>query len=307
MEKIISYNPLVSIIMNCFNGQDYLQDAIDSVINQSYQNWELIFWDNQSTDDTKKIIHSYVDNRIKYYYAPEHTLLYQARNFAVEKSCGEWVSFLDVDDWWLPMKLQNQLALLDGTSIDLVYSNYFIYNQKTGKYKVAFKNRLPTGKIFQDILKNYPVNISTLIFRKKILCDGSDMFDSRYHIIGDFDFVCRMAVSYQFNCVQTPLIYYRVHSESESIRRHDLLIKELKLWLSENGPKYSNLFPNRKHPTQDFLDFLEFDIEIISGNKTNALKKWKSMSHGVRKIKAAVMLILPLSLLKIYRSILKPL
>ena len=73
--------PLVSIIMNCYQGGRYLQFAIESVLTQTYQNWELIFWDNQSTDRSAEILKNYDDERIKYFYAPKHTLLYEARNF----------------------------------------------------------------------------------------------------------------------------------------------------------------------------------------------------------------------------------
>ena len=98
--------PLVNVIMNCFNGEKYLREAIDSVKAQTYQNWELIFWDNQSTDDSAKIVQSYNDPRINYFYAPNHTLLYEARNYAVEKSLGQFIAFLDVDDYWDENKLE---------------------------------------------------------------------------------------------------------------------------------------------------------------------------------------------------------
>jgi len=92
--------------MNAFNGEKYLREALDSVLKQSYANWELIFWDNQSTDKSSEIFLSYDDDRLKYFYAPSHTPLYEARNYAVEKSEGEFLAFLDVDDWWLPTKLE---------------------------------------------------------------------------------------------------------------------------------------------------------------------------------------------------------
>ena len=76
--------PLVSVIMNCFNGEKYLREAIDSVQAQTYENWELIFWDNQSTDVSAGIVKSFDDPRIYYFYAPKHTHLYEARNYAIE-------------------------------------------------------------------------------------------------------------------------------------------------------------------------------------------------------------------------------
>ena len=76
--------PLVSIIMNCYNGEDFLHQSIESVLSQTYKNWELIFWDNRSNDKSAEIFKSYDDERLKYYCAPEHTLLSQARNEAIK-------------------------------------------------------------------------------------------------------------------------------------------------------------------------------------------------------------------------------
>lgn len=80
--------PLVSVIMNCYNGEKYLHEAIKSVLSQTYSNWEIIFWDNCSSDDSSKIFKSYKDSRLKYFSAPSHEVLYCARNYAVEKKQG---------------------------------------------------------------------------------------------------------------------------------------------------------------------------------------------------------------------------
>ena len=97
-------NPLVSVIMNCHNGERFLREAIDSVYAQTYSNWEIIFWDNVSTDDSSSIAQSY-DNRLRYYLSEGFTSLGMARELAVQKSNGEYVAFLDCDDLWLPEKL----------------------------------------------------------------------------------------------------------------------------------------------------------------------------------------------------------
>ena len=73
----------VSVIINCYNGSKYLQKTLDSLINQSYQDWELIFWDNLSNDNSKEIFKKYNDKRFKYFLADKHTVLYEARNLAI--------------------------------------------------------------------------------------------------------------------------------------------------------------------------------------------------------------------------------
>lgn len=105
--------PMVSVIINCYNSERFLREAIDSVIAQTFQDWELIFWDNQSTDGSVEIVKSYDDSRITYYYAPEHTNLGQGRINALEKANCEWVSYLDADDHWFPTKLEKQISLTE--------------------------------------------------------------------------------------------------------------------------------------------------------------------------------------------------
>ena len=89
--NIASEKSLVSVIINCFNGEKYLREALDSVIIQTYKNWEIIFWDNQSTDKSAEIFKSYKDNRLKYYRASSHAdILYEARNYALKKTINSF-------------------------------------------------------------------------------------------------------------------------------------------------------------------------------------------------------------------------
>ena len=96
----MSKSPLVSVIMNCYNGEKYLTESLSSLLSQNYSNWELIFWDNLSTDNSKKIFKNFNDKRFKYFLADKHTVLYEARNLAIKKTSGDYIAFLDTDDIW---------------------------------------------------------------------------------------------------------------------------------------------------------------------------------------------------------------
>ena len=109
----MSSEPLVSILMNCYNGETYLRESLNSVINQTYKNWELIFWDNQSKDKSAEIFKNYNDHRFKYFYSKDHTTLYKARNLAIEKAKGDFIAFLDTDDLWDENKLKLQMYHFD--------------------------------------------------------------------------------------------------------------------------------------------------------------------------------------------------
>ena len=138
--------PLVSIIMNCRNGEKYLKQSIKSILCQSFHNWELIFWDNKSIDNSKKILFTFKDKRIKYFYSNKNIKLYEARNKAIKKASGKYITFLDVDDFWKKKKLENQLRIFKkDDSINFIYSNYFVYYNKTKKKKIILFQKSSFG------------------------------------------------------------------------------------------------------------------------------------------------------------------
>ena len=92
--------PLISILMNCYNGEEFLKESLNSVVSQSYKKWELIFWDNQSTDRSIEIASSFKDERIRIFRSQKHTNLGKARKDAFNKAIGDYLAFLDVDDIW---------------------------------------------------------------------------------------------------------------------------------------------------------------------------------------------------------------
>ena len=98
MKKI--KKPLVSIIMNCFNGEKFLKKSLQSVLVQTFKNWELIFFDNRSTDKSLKIVKNFNDKRIKIVKSKKNLKLYHARNEAIKISRGKFIAFIDCDDWW---------------------------------------------------------------------------------------------------------------------------------------------------------------------------------------------------------------
>ena len=114
--------------MNSYNGEKYLHEAINSVFNQSYKNWEIIFWDNASTDKTAKIATSF-GPRIKYFKSEKNIALGYARNLAFKKASGDFIALLDDDDIWLPTKLEEQLPLFNDYGIGLVYCDVIFFNE----------------------------------------------------------------------------------------------------------------------------------------------------------------------------------
>ena len=209
-------NPLVSIIINCFNGEKYLRETLESVLNQSYKNWEVVFWDNQSLDSSANIFKSYKEERFKYFYSGKHTSLYKARNCAIEKSKGELLAFIDTDDLWETDKLKLQVPFFDNPEISLVYSNLWITKENIKNKKKFIKKNSPSGYIYEKLLHDYNVGIITTVFRRSIVSDLDKLFDDRFSIIGDFDFFLKLSKSYYFKYINKPLAYYRIHGNNFS-------------------------------------------------------------------------------------------
>jgi glycosyltransferase involved in cell wall biosynthesis len=290
-------SPLVSIIVNCFNGEKYLEKALQSIINQTYKNWEVIFWDNQSIDNSKKIFLSFKDQRFKYYISDNHTSLYKARNKAINKSQGQIIAFLDTDDWWNNTKLEKQISFFEDEKVGIVYSNLFLFFENIKKEKIYSKKILKSGYLTKNLLKSYNIGISTILLRKKAFDDALG-FNSNFNVIGDFDLVIRISLDWMFACIQEPLSYYRIHDKNFSLINNKLELKEFERWIS--NPKIilnNRLSPYLKYINQRII-FLRTIKNIDEGNLKKAIKDILFFPLSLNKIKLILHIILPKSFLR---------
>lgn len=115
---------LVSIIMPSWNTANYIGESIRSVLNQSYQNWELLIVDDCSTDNTKEIVLMFNDPRVKFFCNEKNSGAALTRNKALREAQGEWIAFLDSDDLWMPNKLEKQLNFMESNGYVLSYTEY---------------------------------------------------------------------------------------------------------------------------------------------------------------------------------------
>ena len=295
--------PLVSIIMNCYNGQDYLEQALNSIISQTYKNWELIFWDNKSEDKSVEIFKKYKDKRFKFFSAENHTILYEARNLAIQKTSGELIAFLDTDDYWFSDKLEKQIPLFDNKDIGLVYGNCWLYSKNNFfKKKVIFsKKKLPKGMITNSLLKEYKVGLSTLIIKKSFLKNIEKVFDVNYNLLADFKFVIEFSTKYKFDCVQEAVGVYRNHQKQISRIFFDDQVKQLDDWFSKIK-KSSNL---QQYGDLDILDrkiqYMKILKLIYNKKFTESMIRIVKYPLSTNKFKLILILIIPEFILKYFR------
>lgn len=209
--------PLVSVLMNCYNGERYLREAMDSVVAQTYPRWELILWDNQSTDATPEIAKSYDDPRVRYFRALQHTSLGLARELALKQALGDFTAILDCDDIWDLAKLERQVALAQQRpDVGVVYSDYHVISS-TGALLGERRRRAKalSGRVFDELLRqDFTVCWPTVVFRTAALNEVGSFAPLRY--VEDLELLLRLADRWPFAYVPERLASYRVHDHQLS-------------------------------------------------------------------------------------------
>lgn len=282
--------PSISIVMNCYNSQKYLKEAIDSVLAQTVSDWEIIFWDNQSTDQSKDIVLSYSDPRIRYFLAPKHTSLGEARNLAVEKTSADWFCFLDCDDLWLPKKLEEQkkIILEHHENLGLIYTRAQILGGKYSglEYAPHYKDKkLPEGNILREYLlrDNFIPIVSAVINKKAFISVGG--IPSDYRQSEDFYIFAAIASQYHVKAVPSVTCVYRLHDSNTSLSQAFLACVESirvieKFWEFTPEPFKDEFLKNR---IVSRLKTLE-GLHRVKSKKNTLLGLFIVMSHPLLSI-----------------------
>jgi glycosyltransferase involved in cell wall biosynthesis len=234
--------PLVSVVLNLRNGAPTLREAIDSVLAQSFRDWELIVWDDRSTDDSAALVSQYRDPRIRYSLSPDDVALGQARRDAIAPATGEWVAFLDQDDVWLPRKLEQQLALADN-GVGLIYGRTvrFYPGGRERDYDQAHEYRpLPEGDIFAQLFtESCFIAMSSAMFRRSAIADVGSIPDE-VRIIPDYYLYVAVARKFRARAVQQVVCRYRMHADSMShvvaVAMHEEALWLIGKWADQLDP-----------------------------------------------------------------------
>jgi glycosyltransferase involved in cell wall biosynthesis len=215
-----------TVIINCHNGEMFLEQTLQSLMKQTDQDFEIIFWDNASTDFSAKIAHGWPDKRMRYFYNSVKTGLSEARNKAVQQVKTNWFGFLDADDIWKPSKLELQKKYIQNferTHLNATLAKKdmgFVYNRASyfqvegvefPMQKKFLKKELPQGDIFFDLIfeENFVSLSSALISTKAFLQIGGIPLNLKQ--AEDYYLFCSLAENYSVGCLQAVLSCYRVH------------------------------------------------------------------------------------------------
>jgi glycosyltransferase involved in cell wall biosynthesis len=209
--------PKVSVVVPTFNRAGLLKETVESILAQTYTDFELIIVDNMSVDGTEEYIAGLVDPRIRYFRHPNCGVIAVNRNYGIRQARGEYVALCDDDDLWLPEKLQEQVQVLEGKpDLAMCYTNATVFDASGVIDNWMMKKKVFLAHYRHLLLGNFIPN-STVLVRRDLLAEfGYLDEDPRNMAVEDYKMWLKIASKFELFYVDSPLIRYRVHNGANS-------------------------------------------------------------------------------------------
>lgn len=221
-------NPLISIVIPSYNSEQFIDRLMDSLFSQTYKNWEAIIVDNNSNDDTIKLVKKYKDPRIKIYQISNGGIIAKSRNFGINKSKGEWIAFLDSDDWWKANKLEISSKYFS-KNVDLIYHKLLIAYDKNNISKKSLYSKNSTKNTFKQLLVhgNFIPNSSVLV--RSGLLKQIGLISEDINLVGAEDYNYLLKITKETNKIKflsKNLGYYYMNINGVSRKQMSICHKE---------------------------------------------------------------------------------
>lgn len=270
---------LVSVIIPTYNRAQDLKRALNSLVAQSYLHWEAVIVDNHSNDNTDEVVASFNDTRIKLLKIHNNGIIAASRNKAIQNASGEYLAFLDSDDWWKPEKLDRCIAAIE-TGADFVYHNLYLVTSESQKFfwRTGIK-RAVEQPVFQDLLKNgNPISNSSVVVKASLVDQvGGLIEDPDAVAMEDFDCWLKIAkLTENFVFLDETLGYYWVGGGNTSSPKRDLKVvaKFLELhghnftqtmpwWLSYTSGRAKYLLEDKEGALEAFLNIKGENVPLM--------------------------------------------
>ncbi len=286
----LTASPLVSVVIPTYNHARFLGRALQSVLDQTYAHWEAIVIDNHSTDNTDEVMASFTDPRITYLKIHNNGVIAVSRNAGIRAAKGEWIAFLDSDDWWTKDKLQACFDCID-EHVDLVYHDLeIVSDQKRYFSRKTIKSWQVKKPVLIDLLLNWsPIANSSVVVRKSLLEKIGGINES-VEMIAAEDYNTWLRISQltdQFIYLPRKLGYYMVHNQS--ISQKDMTLST-RTAVAEFIPLLNE---RQKIKLEANIRYIKGRFNYLAGNYVEAKEDlWFGMKHGylMLRIKSAVLL-----------------
>lgn len=287
--------PTVSVVIPTYNRAFVIGDAIRSVLEQTFQDFEIIVVDDGSTDNTAEVVKSFNDDRIRYIRLDKNRGAAAARNVGTRESKGEYIAFLDSDDLWLPTKLEKQLEVFKKSNpgVGVVYCDIFVLL----RHRVYVVKRRDKGHIYSELLGG-AISTPSLLIRREILKDVGG-WDESFPAVQDRELELRISKKYGFEYVDSIEVVVRAFSKGVSYLNNPNRILGLNLFMK----KYlKDLLANKQAMGKTYIEMAHSYCRI---GKCNIGIKYmlKAVSLGYVKPTVGIMLLVAMFGSDIYNII----
>lgn len=235
---------LISVVLNCFNGEKFLKRSIESVLNQTYDIFEIIFIDNGSTDQSAEIAKSF-GPKIIYHKNDKTSTLGSARNQGIMLSKGQFIAFIDADDEWKLDKIEKQIKLFSN-DISFIFSNTKMSQEDESFFKLFDFAKVDRRNLFNSLLENDFISTSSVIFKKDLYTSLKEKYNKNLTIECDRDLFIRIAGICELNYTKDCLVTRYLHNTSTSaihnaasINEFIILEKSINNFCLSHGNDYS--------------------------------------------------------------------
>jgi glycosyltransferase involved in cell wall biosynthesis len=279
---------LISVIIPVYNGEKTIRETIESVLNQTFQDFELIILNDGSQDSTLDIVSSIQDSRLKVFSYPNAGLA-ASRNRGTFHAVGEYISFIDADDLWTPDKLETQLkALQDNPEAAVAYS-WTNYIDESGQFLRRGGYLTANGNVYAKLLVvDFLENGSNPLIRRQALIQVEG-FDESLPAAEDWDVLLRLAAQYSFVAVPYPQILYRVSASSMSahvVRQETACLKVLERAFKQAPESLQYL---KKYSMANLYRYLSFKVLDAYPDRKRGLIAarflWKLITNDLASLK----------------------
>ena len=286
--------PLVTVVIPTYNHARYLGRALQSVLEQTYKNWKAIVIDNYSTDNTDEVMASFADPRITYLKIHNNGVIAASRNVGIYAAKGEWIAFLDSDDWWTVDKLQACFDCIDD-QVDLIYHDLKIISDQSRflRPKIIKSWQVKPLVLIDLMVRGNAIATSSAVVRKKLLKQLNGMSENADMVAAeDYNTWLRAAqLTNKFKYVSKKLGFYQLHNQG--ISQKDMSIP----WQHAVADFIDVLNPAQKNKFLANLRYTKGRFEYLAGNTATAKKNLLfSLRYGRLSVKLKSIIILIISM-----------
>lgn len=278
MQDLTSPQPLVSVVIATYNMGQYINQAVDSILQQTWNNLEIIVVDDGSTDDTNQIMTRYQDNAKVVYIKNKNQGQPKAKNCGINNSKGEFIAFCDADDLWEVNKLQVQMPLFENPKVGVVYSEVSNIDEYNKRYLKKPNEKRHTGIVTNQLLIENFVPFGTSIIRRACI-ENNGIFDEEFRMGIDWDLWLRYSLDWEFAYTPERTYIYRVWSGQMSTNyrgRYDYATRILNKFISNNSQRL-----NKKYVRKAWADMYVREGVIYAKNEKQFFMPLRKILHSI--------------------------